>query len=77
MIKKMRAVYYCRVSTDDENQTSSIINQKEESIKTIKDNKWELVDEYIDSGKTQMDLFEFAMDLLVDSGVLGKEENLK
>ena len=52
MIKKMRAVYYCRVSTDDENQASSIINQKEESIKTIKDNKWELVDEYIDEGKS-------------------------
>ena len=48
----MRAVYYCRVSTDDENQASSIINQKEESIKTIKDNKWELVDEYIDEGKS-------------------------
>ena len=52
MIKKMRAVYYCRVSTDDENQASSIINQKAESIQTIKDNKWELVDEYIDEGKS-------------------------
>lgn len=52
MEKKMRAVYYCRVSTDDENQTSSIINQKAESIQTIKDNKWELVDEYIDEGKS-------------------------
>ena len=52
MKKKMRAVYYCRVSTDDENQTSSIINQKAESIQTIKDNKWELVDEYIDEGKS-------------------------
>lgn len=48
----MRAVYYCRVSTDDENQASSIINQKAESIQTIKDNKWELVDEYIDEGKS-------------------------
>lgn len=40
-----------------------------------------LVDEYIESGKTQMDLFEFIMDLLTESGILGtpeeKTENLK
>lgn len=40
-----------------------------------------LVDEYIESGKTQMDLFEFITDLLTESGILGtpeeKTENLK
>lgn len=52
MDKKMRAVYYCRVSTEEENQATSIINQKEESIKTIEDNHWELIDGYIDEGKS-------------------------
>ena len=52
MNNKLKAVYYCRVSTDDENQTTSIVNQKEESIKTIKDNNWDLVDCYIDEGKS-------------------------
>ncbi|WP_027639396.1 DUF6096 family protein [Clostridium cadaveris] len=41
----------------------------------------DLLDEYIESGKTQMDLFEFIMDLLTESGILGtpeeKTENLK
>lgn len=41
----------------------------------------DLLDEYIDSGKTQMDLFEFIMNLLTESGILGtpeeKTENLK
>lgn len=40
-----------------------------------------LLDEYIESGKTQMDLFEFITDLLTESGILGtpeeKTENLK
>lgn len=48
----LRAVYYCRVSTDDENQTTSIINQKEESINIIRENRWKLVDGYIDEGKS-------------------------
>lgn len=48
----LKAVYYCRVSTDDENQTTSIINQKEESINVIKENRWKLVDGYVDEGKS-------------------------
>lgn len=51
-MKTLKAVYYCRVSTDDENQASSIVNQKAECIKTISDNNWELVDSYIDEGKS-------------------------
>ena len=52
MNEKLKAVYYCRVSTDDENQVSSIVNQKEECIKTISDNNWDLIDSYIDEGKS-------------------------
>lgn len=52
MDQKPRAVYYCRVSTDDENQATSIVNQKEESINVIKENQWELIDEYVDEGKS-------------------------
>lgn len=41
----------------------------------------DLVDDYIESGKTQMDLFEFIMDLLMESGIIGNpkeaKENLK
>jgi len=48
----LKAVYYCRVSTDDENQTTSIINQKEESINIIKENRWKLIDGYVDEGKS-------------------------
>jgi len=48
MDQKLRAVYYCRVSTDDENQATSITNQKEESINVIKENHWELIDGYVE-----------------------------
>ena len=41
----------------------------------------DLVDEYIENGKSQMDLFSEVMDLLTESGILGtpeeKVENLK
>lgn len=41
----------------------------------------DLVDEYIENGKTQLDLFQEIMELLTESGILGnpeeKTENLK
>lgn len=52
MTELLKAVYYCRVSTDDENQTTSIVNQKTESIKTIQENHWKLIEGYIDEGKS-------------------------
>ncbi len=52
MIERPRAVYYCRVSTDDENQATSIVNQKEESIKAMEDNHWQLMDGYVDEGRS-------------------------
>ncbi len=48
MNKKSKAVYYCRVSTDDDSQLSSIASQKSESVKVIEDNHWQLVDGYIE-----------------------------
>lgn len=52
MNQKEKAVYYCRVSTDDENQASSIVNQKKESIAAIQENGWELIDGYVDEGRS-------------------------
>lgn len=52
MDQKPRAVYYCRVSTDDDNQATSIVNQKEESVRIINENQWELIDGYVDEGKS-------------------------
>lgn len=34
----------------------------------------DLVDEYIEKGKTQLDLFNEIMDLLTESGILGTPE---
>lgn len=52
MSGKPRAVYYCRVSTDDENQATSIVNQKEESVKVMEDNHWQLIGGYVDEGRS-------------------------
>lgn len=46
-----RVAAYCRVSTDDPNQTSSFVLQKEHYEKYVKDHPgWELVDIYADEG---------------------------
>lgn len=47
-----RAVYYCRVSTEEENQLTSVISQKEESMRTIWENGWTLIKGYVDEGKS-------------------------
>lgn len=47
-----RAVFYARVSTDNEDQLNSIELQIEENRKAIQEQGWELVDEYIDRGKS-------------------------
>lgn len=47
-----RAVFYARVSTESEEQLNSIELQIEENRKAIKEQGWELVDEYIDRGKS-------------------------
>lgn len=49
---QVKAVFYARVSTDNEDQLSSIELQIEENRKAIQEQGWELVDEYIDRGKS-------------------------
>ena len=50
--KKMRAVFYARVSTEEEQQLNAIEKQIEENIDVISAKGWILVDEYIDKGIT-------------------------
>lgn len=49
---KLRAVFYARVSTENEDQLNSIELQIEENRKAIQEKGWVLVDEYIDRGKS-------------------------
>lgn len=47
-----RAVFYARVSTEEEKQLNAIELQIEENRKAIQKKGWELVDEYVDRGKS-------------------------
>lgn len=48
----MRAVIYCRVSTEEEVQVNALKSQIQEAIAAVKREKWLLIDQYIDEGKT-------------------------
>ena len=50
--KKLRAVFYARVSTEEEEQLNAIEKQIEENRDVIRIKGWILVDEYIDKGIT-------------------------
>ncbi len=50
--KKLRAVFYARVSTEEEEQLNAIEKQIEENIDVIKGKGWILIDKYIDKGIT-------------------------
>lgn len=50
--KQLRAVFYARVSTEEEKQMNAIEKQIEENREIIKEKGWILVDEYIDKGIT-------------------------
>ena len=50
--KKLRAVFYARVSTEEEEQLNAIVKQIEENRDAISAKGWILVDEYIDKGIT-------------------------
>lgn len=50
--KKLRAVFYARVSTEEEEQLNAIEKQIEENRDVISNKGWILVDEYIDKGIT-------------------------
>lgn len=48
----MKAVYYCRVSTDEESQINALQNQIQEAESCIYKNEWELIGSYIDEGRS-------------------------
>lgn len=48
----LRAVFYARVSTAEEEQLNAIELQIEENREALRKNKWKKVDEYIDRSKT-------------------------
>ena len=50
--RKLKAVFYARVSTEEEEQLNAIETQIEENRDTINEKGWILVDEYIDKGIT-------------------------
>lgn len=50
--RKLRAVFYARVSTEEEEQLNAIEKQIEENKEIINQKNWILVDEYIDKGIT-------------------------
>ena len=49
---KKRAVIYCRVSTEEESQKNALEGQIKEARHAVEEKGWELVDEYIDEGKS-------------------------
>lgn len=48
----LRAVFYARVSTEEEKQVNALAKQIQENRDVIASKGWELVDEYIDEGKS-------------------------
>lgn len=51
-LKKLRAVFYARVSTEEEMQVNALAKQIQENRDVIAEKGWILVDEYIDEGKS-------------------------
>ena len=49
---ELRAVFYARVSTEEEKQLNALEKQIQENKDVIRDHGWRLVGEYIDEGKT-------------------------
>ena len=47
-----RAVYYARVSTDEERQVNALVKQVKECEDCIKDKGWRLIEGYVDEGKS-------------------------
>ena len=52
LFQGLRAVFYARVSTEEEKQLNALEKQIQENKDVINDNGWILVGEYIDEGKT-------------------------
>lgn len=51
-MEKKRAVIYCRVSTSSDSQVESLDKQVMEALEAVQQLGYELVDQFIDSGKT-------------------------
>lgn len=51
-LQKLRAVFYARVSTEEEMQVNALAKQIQENRDVIAEKGWILVDEYIDEGKS-------------------------
>lgn len=51
-MERLRAVFYARVSTEEEKQLNALEKQIQENRDVIASNGWELVAEYIDEGKS-------------------------
>lgn len=51
-LNKLRAVFYARVSTEEEKQLNALEKQVQENIDIVKANGWELIDQYVDEGKS-------------------------
>ena len=51
-LQKLRAVFYARVSTEEEKQLNALEKQVQENKEVINQQGWELVDQYIDEGKS-------------------------
>lgn len=51
-LQKTRAVYYARVSTEEEKQVNALQKQCQEAEYCVSSQGWELVDKYIDEGKS-------------------------
>ena len=47
--ERLRAVYYARCSTEEENQKDALIRQAAEAEETIRAKGWLLVDAYVES----------------------------
>ena len=48
----MNAVYYSRVSTEEEAQKNALVTQQEECMRCIESNGWKFVDSYVDEGRS-------------------------
>jgi DNA invertase Pin-like site-specific DNA recombinase len=49
---KLKAVYYARVSTEEEKQLNALSKQCDDLMDCINKNQWEFVDSYVDEGKS-------------------------
>lgn len=51
-MERNRAVFYARVSTEEEKQMDALSKQVQENMEVIKSKGWVLVDQYVDEGKS-------------------------